>query len=49
MDKISKNKSKYAREISLMKDMNKTNQVGFPKLHYYASDKSNYYIVMDQL
>lgn len=49
MDKVSKNKSKYIREISLMKDMNKTNQVGFPKLLYYNADKYNFYIVMDQL
>lgn len=47
MDKISKNKSKYIREISLMKDMMKTNQHGFPRLLYYNSDKYNYYIVMD--
>lgn len=49
MDKISKNKSKFNREISLMKDMNKNNQSGFPRLHYQASDKNNYYLVMDML
>lgn len=49
MDKISKNKSKFMREISLMKDMQKTNQPGFPKLLYYNADKFNYYIIMDQL
>lgn len=35
MDKITKNKSKYSREISLMKDMNKGMQPGFPKLIFY--------------
>ncbi|CDW84408.1 protein kinase domain containing protein [Stylonychia lemnae] len=49
MDKISKNKSKYVREIQLMKDMQKSNQPGFPKLLYYNADKYNYFIVMDQL
>ena len=49
MDKIGKNKSKYNREISLMKDMNKNLQNGFPRLIYHSSDKNNYYIVMDLL
>eukprot|EP00347_Sterkiella_histriomuscorum_P001694 403371036 len=49
MDKLTKNKSKYVREISLMKDMMKQNQIGFPRLLYYNADKYNYFIVMDQL
>lgn len=49
MEKVSKNKSKYIREISLMKDMNKNMQVGFPRLIYHSSDKNYYYIVMDLL
>jgi serine/threonine protein kinase len=49
MEKISKNKSKFVREISLMKDMNKFCQPGFPRLYYHSSDKNNYYIVMEQL
>lgn len=49
MDKIGKNKNKYNREISLMKDMNKNLQNGFPRLIYHSSDKNNYYIVMDLL
>ncbi len=47
MDKISKNKSKFVREISLMKDMNKYGQFGFPRLYYHSSDKNYYYIVME--
>lgn len=49
MDKIAKNKSKFSREISLMKDMNKNNQIGFPRLINQSSDKHNYYLVMDLL
>lgn len=49
MDKVNKNKSKYIRELSLMKDMNKNGIPGFPKLIYYTSDKNYYYIVMDLL
>jgi serine/threonine protein kinase len=49
MEKVSKNKSKYIREISLMKDMNKNMQTGFPRLIYHSSDKNYYYIVMDLL
>ena len=49
MDKVGKNKSKYSREIQLMKDMNKNLQNGFPRLIYHSNDKNNYYIVMDLL
>ena len=49
MDKIPKNKSKYNREIQLTKDMNRANQIGFPRLIYFSSDKNQYYIVMEQL
>jgi hypothetical protein len=49
MEKIGKNKSKYQREISLMKDMNKNLQTGFPRLIYHSSDKLYYYIVMELL
>ena len=47
MDKISKNKSKFQREISLMKDVHKVTSIGFPKLINYSSDKNYYYIVME--
>jgi hypothetical protein len=47
MDKVSKNKSKYVREVSLMKDMNKNGQPGFQRLIYHSSDKNFYYIVME--
>ncbi len=40
MEKVQKNKSKFVREISLMKDMQKYGQPGFPKLLYHSSDKS---------
>ena len=49
MEKVTKNKNKYAREISLMKDMNKGQYPGFPKLIYYYSDKYYYYLVIDLL
>ena len=47
MDKISKNKSKYIREVQLMKDMMKVNAIGFPKLIHYSSDKYYYYVIME--
>lgn len=49
MDKITKNKNKYTREISLMRDMSKNGQIGFPRVIYFSSDKNHYYIVMEQL
>lgn len=49
MEKLQKNKSKYVREISLMKDMQKYGQIGFPRLLYHSSDKNYYYIVMEYL
>lgn len=49
MDKISKNKSKFTREVQLMKDMMRINATGFPKLIYYISDNNYYYIVIELL
>ena len=49
MDKIAKNKSKFTREVVLMKDTMRINATGFPKLIYYISDKNYYYVVMEQL
>lgn len=47
MEKLTKNKSKFQREISLMKDVAKVTTIGFPKLIQYTSDKYYYYIIME--
>ena len=47
MDKLPKNKSKFMREIALMKDMYKNQQPGFIKMLYNSADKHYYYIVME--
>ena len=49
MDKISKNKSKYIREVSLMRDVNKVASTGFPKLISHFYDKHYFYLVMEHL
>lgn len=49
MENIVKNKSKYLRELQLMKEMAALRASGFCRVIHSEADRHNFYIVMDLL